>query len=60
METQELLTLEEKEFLVELLKRTIAERKPIFDAYEKYFERREKFEKEKLKLENINKGNNKK
>lgn len=59
MKTQDLLTLEEREFLIEMLKCTIAKRQPIFDAYQKYVERREKLEKEKLKFENINRDKDK-
>ncbi|MGQ9818528.1 MAG: hypothetical protein ACUVQ1_01175 [Candidatus Kapaibacteriales bacterium] len=60
MKTQELFNLEEKRFLVELLKRTLAERKPIYDAYQKYIEKLVKFDRDKMKLERVIKNSNKK
>lgn len=54
MEIKEILTLDEKKLLLELLKRTLKERKPIFDSYQKYIEKREKLAKEKSNSENNN------
>lgn len=49
METQDLLTLEEKEFLVELLKPTIAERK-YFRCLSKIFREARKVRKRKIEI----------
>lgn len=43
MEANEMLTMEERRFLVEILRRSITQRKAVYESYQKYIEKNREF-----------------
>lgn len=48
MDENEMLTMEEQRFLIEILRRSITQRKPIYESYRKYIEKNRVFQTEDL------------
>lgn len=48
MDENEMLAMEEQRFLIEVLRRSITQRKPIYESYQKYIEKNKKFEGEDI------------
>jgi|DewCreStandDraft_5_1066085.scaffolds.fasta_scaffold65735_2 hypothetical protein len=44
MDENNMLTMEEQRFLLEILRRSITQRKPIYESYQKYIEKHKQFE----------------
>lgn len=44
MDKNEILAMEEKRFLIEILRRSITQRKPIYESYQKYIKKNKEFE----------------